>query len=201
MEKALIAALWILSVLASGFVGFIAAYLKKKGENLATHEDIGKVVDQVRAVTTTAKEIEAKISTEVWDRQKRWEMKRDVLFEATKRLTALEDALLALHTTRLAEKIHRKPDEPEWFEAKAQSAKKWDEASGKFEETGLLISIVCGKDIKEASDSLRLFTRQIASEILKNEETIYIKSQQELIQKSVNMARAIRRELGTDESK
>jgi hypothetical protein len=68
MEKLLIPALWVLTVLAGGFIGFMAAYLKKKGENLATHEDITKLVDQVRAVTTATKEIEAKISTEVWDR-------------------------------------------------------------------------------------------------------------------------------------
>jgi len=37
---------------------------KKKGENLATHEDLDKLVVQVRAVTTTTKEIEAKISTD-----------------------------------------------------------------------------------------------------------------------------------------
>jgi hypothetical protein len=31
-------------------------------------------VDQVEAVTTATKQIEARISNEVWDRQKRWEM-------------------------------------------------------------------------------------------------------------------------------
>jgi hypothetical protein len=51
-------------------------YLKKKGENLATHEDIGKLIDQVRAVTITTKEIEASISDRSWNRQKHWEMKR-----------------------------------------------------------------------------------------------------------------------------
>jgi hypothetical protein len=40
---------------------YIHPYLGKKAENLATHEDINKLVDQVEAVTTAAKEIEAKI--------------------------------------------------------------------------------------------------------------------------------------------
>jgi hypothetical protein len=82
---------WGLTTLIGAFIGsYLASYLRKKGENLATHEDLGKLVDQVRAVTTTTKEIEAKISTDVWDRQKRWEMKREVLFEATKRLGAVK---------------------------------------------------------------------------------------------------------------
>jgi len=71
---------------------FLPGYLNKKGENLATHEDIGKVLDQVRAVTTTTKEIEAKISNEVWDRQKRWELKRDAVFEGAKRVSSAYDA-------------------------------------------------------------------------------------------------------------
>jgi hypothetical protein len=41
--------LWPLSVLAALFVGgFLKSYFSKKGENLATHEDIQKLVDQVR---------------------------------------------------------------------------------------------------------------------------------------------------------
>jgi len=73
--------------LAGGWAGaYFGGYLTKKGENLATHEDIDKLVDQVRAVKQTTREIEAKISDEVWDRQKRWELKREVLFEATRAL-------------------------------------------------------------------------------------------------------------------
>lgn len=60
--------LWDLSVIVALFVGFFSAYMAKKGENLATHEDIEKLVDQVRAVTTATKEIEAKISNDMWIR-------------------------------------------------------------------------------------------------------------------------------------
>jgi hypothetical protein len=62
-----------LNFLISGGGAYFGAYLKKKGENLATHEDINKVLVQVRATTQATKEIEAKISSEVWDRQKLWE--------------------------------------------------------------------------------------------------------------------------------
>jgi hypothetical protein len=55
--------------LAVGIGAYLRSYLRKKGENLATHEDINKLVDQVSAVTTVAKQIEAKISNEMWQRQ------------------------------------------------------------------------------------------------------------------------------------
>jgi len=52
----------------------------------------------VSAVTKATKEIETKISSDVWDRQKQWELKREILFDATKRLSEIENKLLSLHT-------------------------------------------------------------------------------------------------------
>ena len=76
-----------LTTLASAFIGsYLASYLKKKGENLATHKDIDKLVDQVRAVTTATKEIEERIESSVWSQQRHWEMKRDALFASVQAL-------------------------------------------------------------------------------------------------------------------
>jgi hypothetical protein len=59
---------WLIAALFAGFGAYFGSYFRKKGENLATHEDISKLVDQVSAVTKATKEIEAKISSDVWDR-------------------------------------------------------------------------------------------------------------------------------------
>jgi ATP phosphoribosyltransferase len=48
-------------------------------KNLATHEDLDKLVKQLEATTNATKAIEARISHETWGRQKNWEMKRDAL--------------------------------------------------------------------------------------------------------------------------
>jgi hypothetical protein len=96
----------------SAFIGsYLGAYLRKKGENRAIHEDIAKLVDQVSAVTKATKDIEAKISNEVWKRQKRWELKREVLFEAAKRLAEVDDALLGFDSML-------RMGHPEWTEVK-----------------------------------------------------------------------------------
>ena len=48
--------LWALTTLVSAFIGsYLGAYLKKKGENLATHEDVNKLVQQVQAVTSATR--------------------------------------------------------------------------------------------------------------------------------------------------
>jgi len=53
---------------------YLGSYLKKKGENLATHEDIDKLVNQVSAVTVATKQIEARISNQTWQRERRAEL-------------------------------------------------------------------------------------------------------------------------------
>ena len=83
----------VLSLIGGWFGGFFGAYMKKKGENLATHEDINKVVDQVKAVTQATKTIENKLSGELWDKQKQWEMKKEVLFEMTRRVADVDNTL------------------------------------------------------------------------------------------------------------
>jgi hypothetical protein len=80
----------------AGAGAYLGSCLKKKGENLATHEDIKQLVEQVSAVTNATKEIEAKISDDVWTRQKHWEMKRDVVFDTSRKIARIDDLLTSL---------------------------------------------------------------------------------------------------------
>jgi|SRR5579862_6842215 len=59
------------NAISAGAGVYVGAHLRKKGENLATHEDIHLLVDQVKAVTVAAKEIEAKVdrASRVHERQ------------------------------------------------------------------------------------------------------------------------------------
>lgn len=80
---------WALSVIVALLVGgFLKSYTSNKGENLATHEDIEKLVEQVRAVTNATEKIKAAISTE----QREWNLKREVLFEAVRDMATLQHA-------------------------------------------------------------------------------------------------------------
>jgi hypothetical protein len=76
------------------FKPFIGSYAAKKGENLATKEDIAQL-------TKIAEGIKAKISDEVWDRQKQWEMKRDAALEAVRAMKELELELVGLRSAQL----------------------------------------------------------------------------------------------------
>jgi hypothetical protein len=190
---------WGLTTLAGSFIGsYLASYLKKKGENRAIREDLDDLLKQVRAVTTTTKEIEAKISTDVWDRQKRWEMKREVLFEATRRLGALEDALGSMNVAYKSERESPQKGDPQWSTFQIDANKKWFDELRRFNEDCLLMGIVCGKDVKDACDNIRSFMVTIAASINKGDGEIYMKSAVEVTKRSLAVTTAIRKELETD---
>jgi hypothetical protein len=157
------------------------------------------LVDQVRAVTTTAKEIEAKISTDVWDRQKHWEMKRDVLFEATKRLGELNDALVGLNSAFISDRNEREQGRPGWPEGKLEASKIWMDTAAKFAETELLVRVVCGKELSDQCLNLLFRTRSIAQAILKGDLDVYSASSKELVTLFQKLPVAIRKELETDQ--
>jgi hypothetical protein len=83
----------IISFVSAGCGAYFGSYLKKKGENRASQEDLHELVEQMKAVTEATKAIEANISSEVWDRKRQWEMKKEVAFETSRTFGSAEMAL------------------------------------------------------------------------------------------------------------
>jgi hypothetical protein len=187
-----------LSVVCAGAGGFLGSYLKKKGENLATHEDINKLVDQVSAVTTATKEIEAKISGDVWDRQKRWELKRDALFDLTKKIAAVRDALFNMNITY----THRsdKGNETLIAEQMSESSQKCWVAESSFDQAALLVNLVCGEAVNRQLHIFAGIMRRSAKEISRQETDAANKSLKELWTQATIVTVAMRREIGIDKA-
>jgi len=187
-----------LTTLIGAFVGsFLGAYLKKKGENLATHEDLDKLVEQVRAVTTTTKEIEAKISTDVWDRQKQWELKRDVVFELTKRVAASFAALRQLDNflqTEVAHPEHK--DLPSWKKDRIDANSKWFENAQALNESQSLAALACDKAVLEAINTYQHLTTTVAAKINKGDDKTFGESLSKIIELRGVIEGVIRKELG-----
>lgn len=149
MEQYVIAALTFVVGLFTG--SFFPSYMKKKGENLATHEDIDKLVEQMQAVTQATKEIEAKISNDMWDRQRRWEIKKDALFEALKELADLEASVNPLIVTHTK---HSALDASPQFllDKKDKAMNAYQEASERFLRARLLAVVVCNLELMNKFD-------------------------------------------------
>ena len=79
----------LLSLFGGWFGGMIGSYFSKKGENLATKQDIAEI-------TRLTKDIESKISNEVWVRQRNWQAKRDAAYELVREAASFQESVVAL---------------------------------------------------------------------------------------------------------
>jgi hypothetical protein len=191
----------LIPFISAGAGAYFGGYLRKKGENLATHEDIEKLVDQVRAVTLATKEIEARVSSDIWNQQKRWELKRETLFEATKRLAELDDALAGLHSMMQVEQQEPKEEsDPAWAKIKREKLQKWSNASTALDETRQLVGVVCDNETIRSIDRVGVFANALAGKLVSGNVEIYNKAKEEK-EKLYAVARAaIRKELKIDGS-
>ena len=179
---------WIFTVLCAGFGAYLGSYLKKKGENLATKEDIEEL-------TRRTKEIEAKIDDQVWNRQRHWEMKRDALYSAVGALGRADDALLSVASTyETAQK--GKPED--WEEIKLEGIMKYDNESTNFDQKRFEASLICGGALDYAMGTASKEIRGAATKVFKGEAIGYA-SVSKPIQAAINeVMKLARKELGID---
>jgi hypothetical protein len=187
--------LMVLSALGGSFVGYFGAYSKKKGENLATHEDIDKLVDQVKAITTATKEIEAKISHETWGQQKQWELKREAIFEAIRKTAKVKDALTNLHALYVTEKQSEAAGNPPRLDARLEATRRWNEAGDEFDQAALLVSLTCGEEATNALENFGLFIRTIVQEIMAGRPESFMDSLKVFVVKRNTITLAMRKEI------
>jgi hypothetical protein len=183
----------LLSAIGGWIGGYLGAYAKKKGENLATKEDFNDLKTQTADLTRVTEEIKDKISFDTWDRQKRWELKQGVLFEATRRITEVDDSLMSLDSII---KIGPQFDHNQtWEESKAKKLERWNKAISALDETRFFVTVVCGKEAINAVDNYATLATRIAV-AFKDDAEAYAKQSKELTRRMFVSRLAIRKELG-----
>jgi hypothetical protein len=199
-STAMIWVFWALSALISGFGAYFGAYFRKKGENLATHEDIDKLVDQVRAVTTTTKEIEAKIESDVWARQKSWEVKRDVLFNVTKAIGVMTNTLTKLYGFYLSKtQSLAKGGEPR-LGLKLEVITNFHKAAEDFEGEALLAALVCGRELNSKLTGFSMLGRKLSSDVTNEEAAGFQDWMREFIKRREEIWGLIRKEMDIEQA-
>jgi hypothetical protein len=200
---------WMIAFLTL-FVGFLfglvvfpylRAYSAKRGENLATHDNIDKLVKQVEAVTEATKAIETRISNEVWDRQRRWELKRDVLLDGIKRIATLDDALSSYKSFMGLDTV-RTSQGPEldlhWSQRKLEVKQEWGKATTNFDETRYYVGTICSRELKQVLDDLGIFAHLFGAELTRGNIPAEPQGQTEFFTRKINARAAIRKELGIE---
>ena len=151
----------------------LGEYVKKRAESLATRKDIGALTKEVEG-------IKAEISKGEWNRQKRWELKREVLLEATERLAEVIEALRLLSVSnpdRVTERLQA------WHRTSLDLAKPQER-----------VAIVCGKETYDCLHAFRLLGNEMALKLEVGKRLTF-----EELEARVSAARAaIRKELGIE---
>jgi hypothetical protein len=172
--------------------------MKKKGENLATKEDLGDLVEQTRQLTNTAKEIESKIDDQVWSRQRQWELKRDILLEFCQAMMRFDGAIMDLSV-----KIRSRTLTPKTSESFNSALAIWNETSSAFERQIFLVGLVLDVSNRTSLMNLNKALRDATTAILESNfpvadpnTNVYRQYQKTIVEGIEGMRRIVRDELG-----
>lgn len=152
------------TAIVAGLGAYFGAYLKKKGESLATREDLEKLVRQTEAVTSATKRIEEQISDEFWQRRCRWEAKRDTIFEAMKRLGEFEAAIAQLAGSMAAG--DRGIAGPQAIEDQIQLRREVSSAMKMFGISKNLVMLACGEDANPVLASVQIEMADLVKRVM-----------------------------------
>lgn len=188
---------WIvLMALASGFGASLGAYFRKKGENLATHEDLDNLVKQMEATTTATKGIEARISDAMWDRQKRWELRRDTLIGVTQAMISVRDGLMKYYATRQTAKGINAP--PEGLEAYHEAMREWHPKVSDFDSRRVVALMICSPETNDLISEARKQLLAAFTDLAHDRVASYNEVGTRVKESTERAIAAARKELGTD---
>jgi hypothetical protein len=185
----------LVSLVGAAAGSYLSPYLKKRAENLATHADLDRLVEQMGAITERTKSIEAAISDDVWDRQKQWEMKRDTLFEVVRTLSGLDNALLELYNAYNAPIPAEDELKTAILENRSTKYTIWNEESVKFDCARFLAELVSGRKVDKALNECIIFMRAVSLKITRGEPAHYPETGIERLTKIDAIYVSIREEL------
>jgi hypothetical protein len=171
----------------------------KQSEKPATHEDFEDLKNQAAALKRTTAEIEAEIKGGLWDKQKRWELRRDVVFDCVKRIAQADEALVGLHA------LHQVPEVPNnigSMQARHDRIVTWVKASADLDESKLTVAVTCSKETKEAVEGFASAASRIARQLTAEKiAEAYTDGRKELAITLFAARAALRKELGIEAEK
>jgi len=193
MENLLVGALiFIVGLFGSSF---LPSYMKKKGENLATKEDIQNLAAQTALLTQTTKDIEAQISDKVWNKQRQWEMKRNTLVSAVQALGRADAGLLRLAT---AYTLARRDGEEAWAQKIGETKLEWNNLINIYDEKWFAAELVCNKELAAAMRAAAVEIRLTAQKMFSEKVDDYIALGKPIHEKIGKVRELVRSELGIE---
>jgi hypothetical protein len=115
------------------------------------------------------------------------------------RLTDLEKGLLSFDSVLQLESKEQKEGQPGWIEAKEAKFEKWSNASSAFDDTRLLVNMICQPETIAAFEEFGILMIEVATKISPGKDVaIYSSSLPLREKKQAEVRAAVRKELGID---
>jgi hypothetical protein len=126
------------------------------------------VVDQVRAVTIATKEIEAKISDEVWNRQRQWEAKRDAIISASTTVGKAVDAIMKVNGAYTLSRNAPPHENTVWLARRNEAFEEWTKAHDELSRDDLKIYFFTTIATSRIFSEFAISLAQMASHVFKD---------------------------------
>lgn len=179
----------------AGGAAFLGSYLKKKGESLATKEDIEDLRKQTAILTQTTEGIKARISIDLWSRQQRWDVQKSALLDTLKELASSEALLFA---AVYAFQVTKSNESPEAKEQRKDANEKYFGAIRAFWRTKLAMEIVCGKEIADQFQDIDRLMAMTARKMKDRDYGGVWKHYEEIQTAKIQLGNLIRKQLEFD---
>lgn len=127
---------WLVTLIVAGIGAWFGAYVREKGKNYATKEDI-------QALTRLTEEVRADITGQVWVSQRRWDLKRDLYWKLIENISDVDGAYAEIQHGL----AHNRQPSKELME-------KWYELRGSQMRLIALAHLILSKDAIEAFQKL-----------------------------------------------
>jgi|GEM_PF-3400241 len=169
------------------FVGF---YARKKAENLATKEDIAQI-------TKTQEEIKSQISDKMWDRQRQWDLKRDVVLDSVRAMADFDyfisefSAVFAKPDGASTDEAHAKLQED-----KIRAIQKSMQIRYAYQRAHTVADLMIGKRLSEALSAYFQFAALILRDVPSRKVAYDSNSWKEHAKRHNSIILAARKELG-----
>jgi hypothetical protein len=140
--------MFVVSLAGAGIGAYVGAYLREKGKNLATKEDLDRIVRRTE-------NIKAEISGDLWEKQNRWTFRRDTYVNL---LDGLGDAASAVRLfLYYDEQLNKVPNEKEKAGingAMDDCFANMQKAMAVIRRSALVVSVVCAEAAEKALERL-----------------------------------------------
>ena len=141
--------IFVLSLAAAGIGAYLGSYLQAKGKNVATREDIDRVVRKTE-------DIKAEISGGLWEKQNRWTFKRDIYIRLLENLGVARMALDHLYDM---ETVYRSTESEVRKKRIADAQERRDSALDEIQRTTAVAALILNT---EALAALAKLERDVA---------------------------------------